>query len=81
MGIDHIDELVKESIGNVKKSPLTTKLLEQGQLKFVVGDGRQGYSPDGPYDAIHVGAAAPLLPEAVSISRVAASKIQLGRRL
>ena len=70
MGIDHIDDLVKESIGNVKKSPVTAKLLEQGQLKFVVGDGRQGYSPDGPYDAIHVGAAAPVLPEAVSITSI-----------
>ena len=66
MGIDHIDDLVQESVGNVNKAPLTAKLLELGQLKFVVGDGRLGHSPDGPYDAIHVGAAAPVLPEAVS---------------
>ena len=32
---------------------------------FSVGDGRQGYSSEGPYDAIHVGAAAPTLPQAV----------------
>lgn len=65
VGIDHIDELIKESTVNVKKDPLTAKLLESGQLKFVVGDGRQGYPEDGPYDAIHVGAAAPSLPEAL----------------
>lgn len=31
----------------------------------LVGDGRKGYSPAAPYDAIHVGAAAPVLPEEV----------------
>lgn len=33
-----------------------------------MGDGRQGYAEGGPYNAIHVGAAAPTLPEPVSIS-------------
>ena len=66
VGIDHIDELIKESVANVKKTSFTARLLETGQLKFVVGDGRQGHLPDAPFDAIHVGAAAPVLPEAVS---------------
>jgi protein-L-isoaspartate(D-aspartate) O-methyltransferase len=30
---------------------------------MVAGDGRQGYSDLAPYDAIHVGAAAPTLPQ------------------
>ena len=30
------------------------------------GDGRKGYEPGQPYDAIHVGAAAAELPSAVS---------------
>lgn len=30
-----------------------------------VGDGRLGYPDGGPYDAIHVGAAAPTVPKAV----------------
>ena len=34
-------------------------------MKLVVGDGRQGHAQDGPYHAIHVGAAAPTLPQAV----------------
>lgn len=32
---------------------------------FVVGDGRLGFPDEAPYDAIHVGAAAPTLPKAV----------------
>ena len=67
VGIDHIPEIVEDSIKNVKKDAAVGKLLETGQIKLVTGDGRQGYAPDGPYDAIHVGAAAPTLPQAVSI--------------
>jgi protein-L-isoaspartate O-methyltransferase len=34
---------------------------------FLIGeDGREGYSVDAPYDAIHVGAAAKEIPYAVS---------------
>ncbi|ESO91971.1 hypothetical protein LOTGIDRAFT_178722 [Lottia gigantea] len=63
VGIDHIDELVEGSLTNVQKDPKLGKLLDRGQLMFVVGDGRQGFEPEAPYDAIHVGAAAPTLPE------------------
>lgn len=57
VGIDHIDELVTESIKNVKKDPKTSRLLETGQIKLVVGDGRKGqstktdlvYLPSFPY--------------------------------
>lgn len=65
-GIDHIKELVDESVKNLKKDPDIGKLLETGQLVMVTGDGRKGYEPEAPYDAIHVGAAAPTLPQAVS---------------
>jgi len=63
VGIDHIKELVDWSESNVKKN--NADLLASGQVKLVVGDGRQGYAPDGPYHAIHVGAAAPTLPQAL----------------
>lgn len=33
-----------------------------------MGDGRLGYPEEAPYDAIHVGAAAPVVPQAVSIN-------------
>ena len=65
MGIDHIDELVAEAIKNVNRDPATKDLLKKGNMKLVVGDGRLGYEADAPFDAIHVGAAAPVLPEDV----------------
>jgi len=34
----------------------------------LVGDGRLGHPADGPYNAIHVGAAAETLPETVSMN-------------
>ena len=66
VGIDHIDQLVNDSIANVRKDPNLGGLLDRGQLKLVVGDGRQGHPPSAPFDAIHVGAAAPQIPQAVS---------------
>ncbi|XP_057303865.1 protein-L-isoaspartate(D-aspartate) O-methyltransferase-like [Hydractinia symbiolongicarpus] len=62
-GIDHIPELVEESIANVEKG--NKDLLSSGIVKLHTGDGRQGYEPGAPYDAIHVGAAAPTLPQAL----------------
>nr|CAD7456426.1 unnamed protein product [Timema tahoe] len=63
IGIDHIQELVEFSRTNVMKDH--PDLLESGRVKLVVGDGRQGYKEEAPYNAIHVGAAAPTLPEAL----------------
>ena len=37
----------------------------RGPLSLVIGDGRLGYPSAGPYNAIHVGAAAPEIPEAL----------------
>ncbi|KAI1895663.1 hypothetical protein AGOR_G00108540 [Albula goreensis] len=63
VGIDHIDELVQESIRNIRGDD--PELLTSGRIKLIVGDGRLGYSDGAPYDAIHVGAAAPTLPKAL----------------
>lgn len=60
VGIDHIKELVDLSVNNTRNDK--PELLEEGRLKFIVGDGRKGHAEGGPYDAIHVGAAAPVLP-------------------
>ncbi|XP_012939541.1 protein-L-isoaspartate(D-aspartate) O-methyltransferase isoform X2 [Aplysia californica] len=65
VGIDHIPELVEWSRENIAKDTVTRMLMESGRIELVVGDGRQGYEPESPYDAIHVGAAAPTLPEAL----------------
>ncbi|PPQ71727.1 hypothetical protein CVT26_007637 [Gymnopilus dilepis] len=64
VGIDHIPELVSTSIENLKKDG-KGEALDRGEIKMITGDGRQGYAADGPYDAIHVGAAAPTVPEAL----------------
>ncbi|EHB10444.1 Protein-L-isoaspartate(D-aspartate) O-methyltransferase [Heterocephalus glaber] len=63
IGIDHIKELVDDSINNVRKDDPT--LLSSGRVQLVVGDGRMGYPEEAPYDAIHVGAAAPVVPQAL----------------
>ncbi|CAI5684222.1 protein-L-isoaspartate(D-aspartate) O-methyltransferase isoform X2 [Oreochromis niloticus] len=63
IGIDHIKELVDDSINNVKKDD--PSLITSGRVKLIVGDGRLGYTEEAPYDAIHVGAAAPTVPQAL----------------
>lgn len=65
VGIEHIKQLVDDSIVNVRKDPKLAALLDSGNMKLVAGDGRLGYPEDGPYDAIHVGAAAPEIPKAL----------------
>ena len=65
VGIEHIEDLVKWSIDNIRRVPQLAARLDDGRIKIVAGDGRKGYSATAPYDAIHVGAAAPELPPAV----------------
>lgn len=75
IGIDHIPELVEESKNNIAKDLVTRALMETDRLVLVVGDGRQGYPQEAPFDAIHVGAAAPSLPEAVSFCKLTSELI------
>jgi protein-L-isoaspartate(D-aspartate) O-methyltransferase len=60
IGVDHIQELVDKSIKNINKN--NKDLFDEGLLEIHKGDGRQGYASEAPYDAIHVGAAAPDTP-------------------
>ncbi|KAI0783696.1 protein-L-isoaspartate O-methyltransferase [Abortiporus biennis] len=62
VGIDHISELVDWSVRNLTKDGLG-EALKDGSIEVVTGDGRRGYPPAAPYDAIHVGAASPHLPQ------------------
>ncbi|KAJ0229286.1 Protein-L-isoaspartate O-methyltransferase 2 [Hirschfeldia incana] len=64
VGVDHIPELVDMSIKNVEKS-VAGSLLQKGSLSLHVGDGRKGWEEFAPYDAIHVGAAASEVPQAL----------------
>ncbi|KAI0760448.1 protein-L-isoaspartate O-methyltransferase-domain-containing protein, partial [Fomes fomentarius] len=61
VGIEHIPELVKWSVKNLRRDGLG-KALHEGSIKVITGGGRKGLPEEGPYDAIHVGAAAPMLP-------------------
>ncbi|XP_076765759.1 protein-L-isoaspartate(D-aspartate) O-methyltransferase [Xylocopa sonorina] len=61
IGIDHIPELIEISMKNVSED--CPDFIKEGRVKFVVGDGRSGHAADGPYNAIHVGAAAETLPQ------------------
>ena len=60
VGVDHIQELVDKSVVNLNKNQ--RELFADGSLEIHKGDGRQGYAAEAPYDAIHVGAAAPDTP-------------------
>ncbi|KAI3981742.1 hypothetical protein MKX01_027727 [Papaver californicum] len=52
------------SLENVKNSA-AAPLLEEGSLSIHVGDGRLGWPEFALYNAIHVGAAAPEIPQAL----------------
>merc|ERR1719491_29123 len=56
VGVDYLEPLVQLSLKNVGKSH--GELLERGSLRLELGDGWKGSPKDGPFDAIHVGAAA-----------------------
>ncbi|KAL8851101.1 MAG: hypothetical protein Q9221_003997 [Calogaya cf. arnoldii] len=58
VGIDHIQPLVDLAASNMARSDSGQQFLKSGKVKFVCGDGREGWKEGGPYDAIHVGAAA-----------------------
>ncbi|KAM0324667.1 hypothetical protein ACHAQA_008058 [Verticillium albo-atrum] len=67
VGVEHIDELRRLGEGNMAKSEEGRSLLEGGRVRFRTGDGRAGWTEDGAegWDAIHVGAAAVELHQAL----------------
>lgn len=58
VGVDHIQELVDLATTNMRKSDEGMEMLVSGKIRFIKADGRKGWAEAGPYDAIHVGAAA-----------------------
>ena len=60
VGIDHIPELYDFGRRNIKKNH--SKLINNGKVILVLGDGRKGYQKYGPYKAIHVGACSEQVP-------------------
>jgi protein-L-isoaspartate(D-aspartate) O-methyltransferase len=58
IGVDHIQPLVDLAEANMGKSEDGRQMLKSGNVSFIKADGRKGWRDGGPYDAIHVGAAA-----------------------
>ena len=65
VGIDHIDELIQDSIKNLRRDSTLSEMVDAGRIRMVVGDGRKGYEEHSPYNVIHVGGAIPEVPEEV----------------
>lgn len=61
VGIEHHPKLVEFAIENLNSDD--PRLLSEGKVKIIQGDGRLGCLEYGPYDAIHVGAAAVKIPD------------------
>jgi protein-L-isoaspartate(D-aspartate) O-methyltransferase len=59
-GIDHIKDLCDQSIKNIKKNH--EEYITFGKVVIEEGDGRLGLEKYGPYDVIHIGAAANQVP-------------------
>ena len=64
VGIEHMPQLQELAKKNINSDH--PELLINNQIELIVGDGRLGYPPKAPYNAIHVGAAAPDVPHKVS---------------
>eukprot|EP01134_Creolimax_fragrantissima_P008169 CFRG8169T1 len=63
VGIEVIPDLVKQSIGNVRKNH--ADLIDSKAVELKYGDGWAGDPDNAPFDCIHVGAAAETLPKAL----------------
>jgi protein-L-isoaspartate(D-aspartate) O-methyltransferase len=73
VGIEHHPKLVEFAIENINSDDPT--LLADGKIIMMQGDGRLGCEEHGPYDAIHVGAAASEIPECLL------SQLKIGGRM
>ncbi|WWD15883.1 protein-L-isoaspartate O-methyltransferase [Kwoniella shandongensis] len=66
IGIDHLQPLVDQSLTNLKQDGIKVGKQSDGSGVIIFcGDGRKGSKENGPFSVIHVGAAAPTLPEAL----------------
>jgi len=63
VGVDHINDLVMNSRVAAKKAQAQSG--RPWDIVLEIADGRHGYAKYAPYDAIHVGAAAATVPQAL----------------
>ena len=65
IGVEHMPELAAMGERNVRRDD--GSLIDSGLLTLLLGDGRSaGSGWSGPFDAIHVGAAADRIPEVLT---------------
>lgn len=57
-GIEFVSPLVDFSLKNLRKDETHKKMLEEGVIQIMHGDGWKGLPQHAPFNAIHVGAAA-----------------------
>jgi protein-L-isoaspartate(D-aspartate) O-methyltransferase len=60
IGVEHVPELVAQAVSNVARA---CPAHVRDSIQFTVGDGRMGAAGHGPFNAIHVGAAAESIPQ------------------
>ncbi|THD27384.1 Methyltransferase [Fasciola hepatica] len=71
VGIEHIENLTSFAKANIANwlehadKERVAHITFGKNLQLVTGDGREGWTPAAPYDAIHVGAAAAKIPTAL----------------
>lgn len=51
VGVEHIQQLCDLSINNLKKDPEHERMLRDGTIKVISGDGRLGYREGGKWRA------------------------------
>ena len=64
-GVDVVPELVERSARDLASDPSVAEMVKSGAVSVHVADAHRGWAKDAPYDAIHVGAAAEEVPEAL----------------
>ena len=65
IGLESIPQLVQLGKNNLTKDEKLREWQEKGLIRIEKADGRLGSSADAPFDAIHVGAGATVMPEAL----------------
>lgn len=64
-GIEYVESLVALSQKNLDRDPASRQFVQRGLIRVQSGDGWKGLPEEAPFDAIHVGAAAAKIPEAL----------------
>lgn len=57
-GIEYIEQLYQMGLKNLQKDKVHKRMLQEGIIEMIHGDGWKGLPQHAPFNAIHVGAAA-----------------------